>query len=84
MMQLKISPQIFLDELTIELGDRREQNLTAQLEDDKGIVCRTLTMEVPGTQPYYKWYGLNELPYGVYTCEISQGAEKIRTRIVKR
>jgi hypothetical protein len=32
----------------------------------------------------YKWNGLNDLPYGVYTLEFSQGEEEHRVRMVKR
>jgi hypothetical protein len=30
------------------------------------------------------WEGLNELPYGVYTLEVSQGADEMKMRLVKR
>ena len=35
-------------------------------------------------QQFLDWEGLNELPYGVYTLEVSQGADEMKMRLVKR
>ena len=43
-----------------------------------------LEMETEKNQSFYKWNGLDELPYGVYTCELFGGMEEMKMRLVKR
>jgi hypothetical protein len=83
-MLLKIRQRIFLNDLTIEIQEPQKFSLKALLRDDKGTVCRALEMETEKNQSSYKWNGLNELPYGVYTCEIFGGVEEMKTQLVKR
>jgi len=32
----------------------------------------------------HTWKGLNDLPYGVYTFEVSGGSQEVKTQLVKR
>jgi len=54
------------------------------LKDDSGIICSVLQKELSFGQQFLDWEGLNELPYGVYTLEVSQGADEMKMRLVKR
>ncbi len=83
-MLLKIRQQIFLNDLLIEIYEPQKSSVKAFLKDDKGTVCRALEMETEQNQASYRWNGLNELPYGVYTCEISSGFDEMKMRLVKR
>jgi hypothetical protein len=83
-MLLKIRQRIFLNDLVIEIQEPQKSNFTALLRDDNGTVCSALEMETQKNQSFYKWHGLNELPYGVYTCEISGGVEEVKMQLVKR
>jgi hypothetical protein len=40
--------------------------------------------EMEKDQQELYWGGLNDLPYGVYTLEISQGQDEMKMRLVKR
>ena len=83
-MLLKIRQRIFLNELVIEIHEPQKSSFKALLKDDKGTVCSALEMETEKNQCLYKWRGLNELPYGVYTCQILDGIEETNTQLVKR
>ncbi len=83
-MLLKIKQKIFLNELIIEVQEPEEISFKALLKDEKGTVCKSLEMEAVSHQSFYKWNGLNELPYGVYTCEIFSGSEELKTELIKR
>lgn len=58
--------------------------LKAVLRDEKGSVCGQLETTFMQTEPEIIWKGLNDLPYGVYTLELSQGEDQVRLRMVKR
>jgi hypothetical protein len=83
-MLLKIRQRIFLNDLVIEIQEPQKSRFKAFLKDDHGIVCSALEMETEKNQSFYKWNGLNELPYGVYTCEILGEMEETKTQLVKR
>jgi hypothetical protein len=40
--------------------------------------------EVEKDQRVLNWNGLNDLPYGVYTLEVSRGSDEMKMRLVKR
>lgn len=44
----------------------------------------SLNTELPEGITYYRWHGLNELPYGVYVLEVHHGEEQTRVRMIKR
>jgi hypothetical protein len=83
-MIAKIKSSNFIDTLKVELLSCTNHSLKAVLRDEKGSVCSELETMLVTDQPEITWKGLNHLPYGVYTLELSQGEEEIRLRMVKR
>ncbi len=82
-MFAKVKPQVFIDTLTLELSSTERKAFKAVLKDEKGSVCRRL--ESDGfPHDSLIWSGLNDLPYGVYTIELTQGEDEMKMRIVKR
>ena len=83
-MIAKIKSANFIDSLQFQLVSNSLNLLKAVLRDDKGSVCGQLdTSSLPDSSEI-TWKGLNDLPYGIYTLELSQGEEEIRLRMVKR
>ncbi len=39
---------------------------------------------IPQGDKTVTWKGLNDLPYGVYTLELSQGDDEMKMRLIKR
>jgi hypothetical protein len=39
---------------------------------------------LPNNQHELTWDGLDNIPYGVYTIELSQGADEMKMRLVKK
>ena len=83
-MIAKVKSSNFIDTLKVELLSCTNHALKAVLRDEKGSVCSQLETMLITDQPEITWKGLNHLPYGVYTLELSQGEEEIRLRMVKR
>jgi len=83
-MFLKIKSPTFIDRLSLEINQTQKSLLKAVLKDDSGFVCSELQKELSFGQQSLDWEGLNELPYGVYTLEVSQGADEMKMRLVKR
>ncbi|MCC6289342.1 MAG: hypothetical protein IT249_15795 [Chitinophagaceae bacterium] len=83
-MPAKLKSLVFIDTLIFELEDDTSSCLKAVLKDEKGKVCSMLDTNIPPNQKTYYWKGLNDLPYGVYTLEISNDKEELRMRLVKR
>ncbi len=83
-MFLKVKSPVFIDHLTFQVGEPQKAMLRAVLRDDCGIVCSALETEVEKDQSELDWNGLNDLPYGVYTLEISRGQDEMTLRLVKR
>jgi hypothetical protein len=83
-MFLKVKSPVFIDHLTFQVGEPQKAMLRAVLRDDTGIVCSALETEVEKDQQELDWNGLNDLPYGVYTLEISRGQDEMTMRLVKR
>ncbi len=83
-MFARIKSSIFIDSVVFEISDSATNLLRAVLRDEKGSVCGSLEASVPDGLKSYKWNGLNDLPYGVYTLEMSHGEEEHRQRMVKR
>ncbi|MGN6493792.1 MAG: hypothetical protein ACTHLE_17445 [Agriterribacter sp.] len=83
-MLATLKSQVFIDTLVLELSDAVLFPLTAVLKDEKGCVCSMLeTNTKPGERLLY-WKGLNDLPYGVYSLELSCKSLEQRLRLVKR
>jgi hypothetical protein len=83
-MIAKVKSSNFIDTLKVEFLSCTNNCLKAILRDDKGSVCSQLETMLVTNQPEITWKGLNDLPYGVYTLELSQGEDQIRLRMVKR
>lgn len=82
-MIAKVKSSVFIDALTLELEAPLSQ-LKAILRDDRGVECSRLEARVPQGAQMLVWKGLNDLPYGVYTLELSEGALETKMRLVKR
>jgi len=83
-MFAKIKSSIFIDALQLELINYNNSCLKGILKDDKGSICGVMERNVPDNQKQICWPGLNDLPYGQYTLELSQGGEEMRMNLVKR
>jgi hypothetical protein len=83
-MFAKVKSTVFIDKLRLYLSAKADSSLTAVLKDDKGSVCSSLETVMPQEQHEMEWTGLNNLPYGVYTLELSDGTEEMQMRLVKR
>jgi len=84
-MFAKVKSSVFIDDLTLELvAPMQTDNLRAILRDEQGYECSRLVASLPKGQCTYTWKGLSDLPYGVYTLELSQGEDEMRLRMVKR
>ncbi|HVU55816.1 MAG TPA: hypothetical protein VHD83_12220 [Puia sp.] len=85
-MFLKVKSPVFIDRLTFMVDQPQSQKclLRAVLKDDTGIVCGAMETEMETDQQELYWGGLNDLPYGVYTLEVSQGKDEMKMRLVKR
>ncbi|MCO5240237.1 MAG: hypothetical protein M9904_09280 [Chitinophagaceae bacterium] len=83
-MHARLRSMTFIDSLFFELSDATDSSLKAVLKDEKGKVCSMLETEVGCAQKFFRWEGLNDLPYGVYTLELTGGKVEQRMRLVKR
>jgi hypothetical protein len=83
-MFLKIKSPNFIDRLSLEINQTQKSLLRAVLKDDSGTICSIMQKELGFGQQSLDWEGLNELPYGVYTLEVSQGSDEMKMRLVKR
>ncbi len=83
-MIAKIKSSVFIDALTLELVAPLRSSLKAILRDDQGLECSRLETSMPTGESTVTWRGLNDLPYGVYTLELSQGDDEMKMRLVKR
>jgi len=84
-MFAKVKSTVFIDSLKFELtAPPVNALLKAILRDDQGCVCSTLETRTPTRSNEVIWRGLNNLPYGVYTLELTQGDDEIKMKLVKR
>ena len=83
-MLVKMKSPVFIDRLTFEIDNPSKCMLRAVLKDDKGSVCSALETEADMNQLIFNWNGLNDLPYVVYTLELSRGSDETKMRLVKR
>ena len=83
-MFAKLRSNVFIDALTLELIAPLQSSLKAILRDERGYECSRLETNVPKGDNTVTWKGLNDLPYGVYTLELSQGDDEMKMRLVKR
>jgi hypothetical protein len=83
-MFAKLRSNVFIDALTLELIDPLQSSIKAILRDETGYECSRLEANIPKGDKTVTWKGLNDLPYGVYTLELSQGEDEMKMRLVKR
>ena len=83
-MFAKIKSSNFIDALHLELINYKDISLKCILKDEQGIICSIMERKIPGDQKQVNWTGLNDLPYGQYTLELSQGEEEMKMNLVKR
>jgi hypothetical protein len=83
-MFAKVKSSVFIDFLKLELTAPADSSLKGILRDDQGCICSTLETKTPVINNELVWRGLNNLPYGVYTLELSQGDDEMKMKLVKR
>jgi hypothetical protein len=82
-MLAKIKPSIFIDALQFELTAFKGNLLKGVLKDDKGSVCSVMQRDLYHDKEQFTWTGLNDLPYGKYTLELSEGDDAMTMNLVK-
>lgn len=83
-MFVKVKSSVFIDALQLQLNAPKGKCLRGVLKDDCGIICRTLEREINTDKEELTWEGLNDLPYGRYTLELSHGEDEMSLNLVKR
>ncbi|MHA4812396.1 hypothetical protein ACX0G9_30160 [Flavitalea flava] len=83
-MFVTVKSPMFIDRLTFSIDQSQKCLLKAVLKDDTGFVCGAMETEMEKDQHELSWNGLNDLPYGVYTLEVSRGKDEMKMRLVKR
>ena len=83
-MSLKLKSSLFINRLTFEIDHPQQCMLRAVLRDDNGCVCGELEKEIISGLQMIDWDGLDDLPYGEYTLEVSKGADEMTLKLVKR
>ena len=76
--------QLFVDSLQIHLNSRSADSIQGILRDEKGMICRQLQTTISENAKEFSWKGLEDLPYGIYILQLSQGENEILLRLVKR
>jgi hypothetical protein len=83
-MFAKVKSSVFIDALQLEFTAPNGQCIRGVLKDDKGSVCRTIKKDISNDRRELTWNGLNDLPYGQHTLELSQGEDEMKMKLVKR
>lgn len=83
-MFAKVKSSVFIDALRLELTVPKGNCVRGVLRDDQGSVCGRIEKKVSGEREEMTWDGLNDLPYGKYTLELSQGEDEMKMNLVKR
>ncbi|GAC1447872.1 MAG: hypothetical protein NVSMB7_08920 [Chitinophagaceae bacterium] len=83
-MFAKVKSPVFIDTLKFEVSAPDPSYLKAVLKDDKDSICGTFETNVARVENELTWRNLNDLPYGVYTLELSHGKDEMKVRLVKR
>ena len=77
-MLAKVKSPVFIDALQLELKSTKGRHLLAVLKDVNGRICSSLKKDVATENEQFTWTGLNDLPYGTYTLELSHEDEPDR------
>jgi len=84
-MFAKVKSSNFIDALKLQFSVPKGKFLRGILKDDKGSVCSTMERKIASEkEEEYTWTGLNDLPYGKYTLELSHGDDEMKMNLVKR
>lgn len=83
-MFAKIRYSVFIDSLHLELSAPKGNCVRGVLKDDKGSVCRVIERSIVSDKELLIWRGLDELPYGHYTLELTHGNDEMKMDLVKR
>ena len=83
-MFIKIKSSMFIDALQLELTAPKGNCLRGVLKDDTGSICSTIEKDIAIDHERFTWTGLNHLPYGRYTLELSHGEDEMKMNLVKR
>ena len=83
-MFVKLKSNTFIDVLTLDLVANEKTPVQAVLINEDGCECGRIETKVPKEGSTLTWKGLNDLPYGKYTLELSQGDDALTLQIVKR
>lgn len=83
-MFAKVKSSVFIDALRLQLNTLKGTSLRGVIKDDTGNVCRTLEKNSVTDKEEMTWTGLNDLPYGRYTLELSHGEDEMKMNLVKR
>lgn len=83
-MFAKVKSSVFIDALQFELTAPKGNCVRGILKDDAGSVCCSIEKDMATDGEQFIWSGLNHLPYGRYTLELSHGEEEMKLNLVKR
>ncbi|HKB44362.1 MAG TPA: hypothetical protein VKC90_08225 [Chitinophagaceae bacterium] len=83
-MFIKVRSSMFIDALQLELTAPKGNCLRGVIKDDSGSICSTIEKDFVIDQEQFMWTGLNHLPYGRYTLELSHGEDEMKMNLVKR
>ena len=83
-MLAKPKASVFIDNLTIEVEEANHDQIQVLLRSEDGKICCKTEKKINRSKDSICWEGLNDLPYGVYTLECSQGEEVVALRMIKR
>ena len=83
-MLVKTKTFSFIDKLTIELEETAQGPLHVVLKSEDGKICCKTEKNIHSGKSSVHWEGLNDLPYGIYTLQCTQGEEVVEVRMVKR
>ncbi len=83
-MFAKVKSSMFIDALQLQLNAPIGNCLRGVLKDEKGSIWSTFEKDISTDREELNWTGLNDLPYGKYTLELSQGNDEMKMNLVKR
>mgnify|MGYP003574853038 FL=1 len=83
-MFAKIKSPTFIDALQLECSGIAGNFFKAVIKDDTGSICSSLERKLSQVTEKITWSGLNDLPYGRYTLELTQGDNEVKLPLVKR
>ncbi len=83
-MFAKVKSSVFIDALQLQMNSPKGNCLRGVLKDDRGSICSTIEKDIATDREEFTWGGLNDLPYGRYTLELSQGDDEMKLNLVKR